>query len=86
MRKPFRRFELLLPTKLNSGLPIADDAFGETLLELRDRFGAVSTETQTIAGQWRHEGEFTGTNRFASLWTCPIRQRTASFSSASRKS
>jgi hypothetical protein len=25
-------------------------------LELRERFGAVSSESQTIAGQWRHEG------------------------------
>lgn len=29
----------------------------ETLLELEQRFGAVSTETQTIRGLWRHEGE-----------------------------
>ena len=56
MRKPFRRFELLLPTRFNSGLPVPDDAFAQTLLELRDRFGAVSAESQTIAGQWRHEG------------------------------
>ena len=57
MRKPFRRFELLLPTRFNSGLPVPDDAFAETLLELRERFGAVSSESQTIVGQWRHEGQ-----------------------------
>ncbi len=56
MRKPFRRFELLLPTSFNSGLPVPDDAFAVTLLELRERFGAVSSESQTIAGQWRHQG------------------------------
>lgn len=56
MRKPFRRFELLLPTKLNNGQPVPDGAFPVTLLELEERFGAVSAETQTIAGQWRHEG------------------------------
>jgi hypothetical protein len=54
MQKPFRRFELLLPTKFNSGLPVPNDAFADTLLELEEQFGAVSSETQTIAGQWRH--------------------------------
>jgi hypothetical protein len=57
MQKQFRRFELLLPTKLNSGLPVPDDAFADTLTELEERFGAVSSESQTIAGQWRHEGQ-----------------------------
>jgi hypothetical protein len=56
MRKRFRRFELLLPTKFNSGLPVPDGAFADTLLELEERFGAVSSESQTILGQWRHEG------------------------------
>jgi hypothetical protein len=28
----------------------------DTLLELEQRFGAVSSETQTIQGLWRHEG------------------------------
>jgi hypothetical protein len=30
---------------------------GETLMELRLRFRAVSTETQVIKGQWQHEGQ-----------------------------
>jgi hypothetical protein len=50
MPNPFRRFELLLPTKFNSGLPVPNDAFADTLLELEERFGAVSSESQTIAG------------------------------------
>jgi hypothetical protein len=29
----------------------------ETVLELRQQFGTVSCETQTIRGQWQHEGE-----------------------------
>jgi hypothetical protein len=29
----------------------------DTLLELEDRFGAVSSETQMIRGRWRHEGQ-----------------------------
>ena len=27
------------------------------MLELRERFGAVSAETQTIRGTWQHEGQ-----------------------------
>ena len=27
----------------------------ETLVELRERFGAASCETQTIRGQWQHK-------------------------------
>jgi hypothetical protein len=33
------------------------DLVADTLLELRDRFGAVSAETQTIQGIWQHEGK-----------------------------
>ncbi len=29
----------------------------DTLLELEERFGAVSSETQTIRGLWRHEDQ-----------------------------
>ena len=57
MRKLFRRFELLLPTRFNSGTSVPDEAFADTLLELEERFGAVSSESQTIKGQWRHEGQ-----------------------------
>ena len=56
MQKPFRRFELLLPTRFNNDQPVPDHVFSSTLLELEERFGAVSSETQTIAGQWRREG------------------------------
>ncbi len=37
--------------------PVPDEVVAETLLELEQRFGAVSAETQTIRGFWRHEGE-----------------------------
>jgi hypothetical protein len=36
---------------------VPDDLVAETLLEREQQFGAVSTETQTIRGLWRHEGE-----------------------------
>lgn len=57
MRKPFRRFELLLPTRFNNGEAIPADLFAETLLELEQRFGAVSSETQFIEGRWRFQGQ-----------------------------
>lgn len=57
MSASFRRFEILLPRRFNSGLPVPDDVIADTLIELEQRFGAVSSETQTIQGFWRHEGE-----------------------------
>src|SRR5439155_9663471 len=52
-----RRFEILLPLRFNDGQPVPDELVGETLLELRQRFGAVSAETQVIRGHWQHQGE-----------------------------
>jgi hypothetical protein len=57
MSKTFRRFELLLPLRLNDGRPVPEESIGETLLELRARFGAVSCETQVIRGLWQHQGQ-----------------------------
>jgi hypothetical protein len=36
---------------------VPDQLVGATLIELRERFGAVSCETQTIRGVWQHEGD-----------------------------
>ena len=57
MSRLVRRFEVLLPLRFNDGTPVPDGAVADTLLELEQRFGAVSCETQTIRGQWRHEGQ-----------------------------
>ena len=57
MDKPYRRFEVLLPLKFNDGKPVPDDLIADTLLELEQRFGAVSCETQTIRGLWQHQGQ-----------------------------
>ena len=57
MQKPFRRYELLLPSKFNSGEAIPAEHFADTLLDLEERFGAVSSETQLIEGRWRFQGE-----------------------------
>ena len=52
-----RRFEILLPLRFNDGSPVSDALIAETLVELRHRFGAVSSETQRIEGQWQQAGE-----------------------------
>jgi hypothetical protein len=46
MSKSLRRYEILLPLRLNDGQPVPDDLVADTLLELEQRFGAVSSETQ----------------------------------------
>ena len=35
--------------------PVPGHLIADTLIELRERFGAVSCETQTIQGQWQHQ-------------------------------
>ena len=52
-----RRYEILLPLRFNDGQPVPDELVGEALLEIRQRFGAVSSETQVIRGHWQHQGE-----------------------------
>jgi hypothetical protein len=52
-----RRFEVLFPLRFNDGQPVPDEVVADALLELEQRFGAVSSETQTIRGYWHHEGE-----------------------------
>ncbi|MGD0138760.1 MAG: hypothetical protein ABSD28_07790 [Tepidisphaeraceae bacterium] len=56
MTSNFRRFEILLPLRFNGGRPVPGELIAETLIELEQQFGAVSSETQTIQGQWRHQG------------------------------
>ena len=57
MSRSVRRFEVLLPLRFNDGQPVPDDLVADTLIELEQRFGAVSCETQTIRGLWRYEGQ-----------------------------
>lgn len=49
----FRRFEILLPLRFNDGAPVPPELIAQTLAELREASGAVSSETQTIRGDWR---------------------------------
>lgn len=57
MLSAFRRYEFLLPLKFNDGSPVPDELIGQTLVELRTRFGAASSETQVIQGYWEHLGQ-----------------------------
>jgi hypothetical protein len=52
-----RRFEILLPLRFNDGSLVPEALIATTLVELRRNFGAVSSETQRIEGQWQHAGQ-----------------------------
>ena len=54
MSSRYRRYEFLLPQRFNDGRAVPDDLYAETILELREKFGAVSSESQTIYGVWEH--------------------------------
>jgi len=46
--KNWRRYEVLLPVRFNDGVRIPKALLAQTILELEERFGAVSCETQVI--------------------------------------
>jgi hypothetical protein len=56
MPSRWRRFEVLLPLQFNDGRDVPHEWLGEAVLEIVDRFGAASYETQRIEGHWRHAG------------------------------
>ena len=53
----WRRYEILLPLRFNDGSKVPEDALGAVLIELDQRFGAVSWETQIIHGAWQTGGK-----------------------------
>ncbi len=57
MSKSLRRYEILLPRLFNDQQPVPDELIADTLLELRQQFGTVSSETQIIRGIWEHGGQ-----------------------------
>jgi hypothetical protein len=57
MSNSYRRYEILLPRQFNDQQAIPEELLVETLLELEQRFGAVSSETQIIRGLWTHQGQ-----------------------------
>ena len=57
MSSSLRRFEILLPLRFNDGSPVPDELVGQTIVELRQQFHAISAESQVIRGHWQHQGE-----------------------------
>jgi hypothetical protein len=56
MPSSWRRFEVLLPLQFNDGRDVPPEWLADALLEIVDRFGAASYETQKVEGHWRHGG------------------------------
>jgi hypothetical protein len=56
MSSKWRRFEVLLPLQFNDGRNVPAEWLAEAVLEIVQRFGAASYETQPIEGHWRHAG------------------------------
>lgn len=56
MNSKLRRYEILLPLQFNDGHDVPTDFLAEAVLEIVDKFGAASYETQKVEGHWRHEG------------------------------
>jgi hypothetical protein len=52
-----RRFEILLPLRFNDGTSVPPETIADLLIQLEQRFGAVSAETQTIQGRWSYQGQ-----------------------------
>lgn len=56
MPSTLRRFEILLPLQYNDGRDIPADLLAEAVLEIVDRFGALSYYDNSIRGHWTHQG------------------------------
>ncbi len=56
MSNSWRRFEVLLPLRFNDSRDVPAEWLAEAVLEVADRFGAASYETQKVEGHWRHGG------------------------------
>lgn len=54
MSSNWRRFEVLLPLQFNDGRDVPPEWLADATLEVVDRFGAASYETQKVEGHWRH--------------------------------
>ena len=45
------RYEILLPLKFNDGRAVPHESLAQTRAELKERFGAISAESQLIRGE-----------------------------------
>src|SRR5579884_3158201 len=53
---PKRRYEILLPLRLNDGREVPSDRLNDTRRDLIAQFGAVSFFPNSLLGTWIHEG------------------------------
>lgn len=53
MSSSLRRYEVLLPLRFNDGRDVPPEWLGDAVLEIVERFGAASYETQRVEGHWR---------------------------------
>lgn len=56
MSTKWRRFEVMLPRQFNDGRDVPSEWLSLAVLEIGDRFGSVSYETQIIEGRWQQAG------------------------------
>jgi hypothetical protein len=56
MSSRWRRFEVLLPLRFNDGQEVPPEWLADAVLEIVEKFGAVSYEKQSVEGHWRHAG------------------------------
>jgi hypothetical protein len=50
------RYEILLPLKFNDGRMVPRELLAQTRTELKERFGAISAESQVIRGEDEETG------------------------------
>ena len=55
MSSRLRRFEILLPLQFNDGRDVPPEWLAEAVIEITERFGAASYETQNVEGHWRYQ-------------------------------
>ncbi len=53
----FKRYEILLPTRYNDGLPVEEEKFTRTRRELIAAFGAITWCPDRLQGIWSRGGE-----------------------------
>lgn len=56
MPSTLRRFEILLPLQFNDDRDIPTELLADAVLEVVDRFGAVSYYDNAVEGHWIHKG------------------------------
>jgi hypothetical protein len=54
MKSKSRRFEVLLPARLNDGREVPDEVLGEAIKEIVTQFQAVSFYKEAVEGYWQH--------------------------------